>query len=136
MPNYTLVFLEVQTLGVELPIFHDSELIYLLVDSTSLERLSVAQVNGKVRQRSYSKRRTERKVFLTLKVNAGFALMTHWDVVDVDALAKLLDQIPCADRIDVIGALVPMTPRHAVQPLLRAVPFFRFRHTRVLILFK
>ncbi|KAF1006605.1 MAG: hypothetical protein E5299_02121 [Burkholderia gladioli] len=50
-----------------------------------------------VRQHSYSKRCTWRRVHLALNANTGqvhAALMTYQNVADGDALAKLLDQIP------------------------------------------
>ncbi|KAF1014358.1 MAG: hypothetical protein E5299_00816 [Burkholderia gladioli] len=59
-----------------------------------------------VRQHGYSKRRRWRKVHLALNANMGqvhAALMTHQSMADGDALAKLLDQIPRDEQIDVIG---------------------------------
>ncbi|MEX3592596.1 MAG: IS5 family transposase [Burkholderia sp.] len=66
----------------------------------------MAKVNRRLRQHGYSKRRTWRTVHLALNANTGqvhAALMTHQNVDDGDALAKLLDQIPREEQIDVIG---------------------------------
>ncbi|MEX3592112.1 MAG: transposase [Burkholderia sp.] len=84
-------------------------------------------------QRGYSKRRTWRKVHLALNANTGqvhAVLMTHQNVPDGDARAKLLDQIPRAKNKSMSSA-VPTTPSHAMRPLLHAVLFLRFCHARV-----
>ncbi|MEX3591940.1 MAG: IS5 family transposase, partial [Burkholderia sp.] len=104
VPNYTTLCRRAKTLDIELPILRDNEPIYLVVDSTGLKVYGEGE--WKVRQHSYSKRRTWRKVHLALNANTGQvhpALMTHQNVADGDALAKLLDQIPREEQIDVIG---------------------------------
>ncbi|MEX3592373.1 MAG: IS5 family transposase [Burkholderia sp.] len=66
----------------------------------------MAKVNRRLRQHGYSKRRPWHKVHLALNANTGqvhAALMTHQNVDDGDTLAKLLDQIPREEQIDVIG---------------------------------
>ncbi|MEX3592002.1 MAG: IS5 family transposase [Burkholderia sp.] len=102
--NYTTLCLRAKTLDVELPILRDNEPIHLVVDSTGLKVYGEGE--WKVRQHGYSKRRTWRKVHLALNTNMGqvhAALMTNQNVADGDALAKLLDQIPREEQIDVIG---------------------------------
>ncbi|KAF1011729.1 MAG: IS5 family transposase ISBam3 [Burkholderia gladioli] len=92
-----------------------------------------------MRQHGYSKRRTWRKVHLALNANTGqvhAALMTNQNVADGDALAKLLDQIPREEQIDVIGGdgAYDTKPSHAMRPLLHAVLLLRFRNARVLFI--
>ncbi|KAF1017755.1 MAG: hypothetical protein E5299_00347 [Burkholderia gladioli] len=105
VPNYTTLCRREKTLDVELPILRDNEPIHRDVDSTGLKVYGEGE--WKVRQHgAYSKRRTWRKVHLALNANTGqvhAALMTHQNVADGDALAKLLDQIPRDKQIDVIG---------------------------------
>ncbi|KAF1008357.1 MAG: IS5 family transposase ISBam3 [Burkholderia gladioli] len=64
VPNYTTLCRRTKTLAVELPILRDNEPIHLVVDSTGLKVYGEGE--WKVRQHGYSKRRTWRKVHLTL----------------------------------------------------------------------
>ncbi|KAF1018098.1 MAG: IS5 family transposase ISBam3 [Burkholderia gladioli] len=103
VPNYTTLCRRAKTLDVELPILLDNEPIHLVFDSTSLKIYGEGE--WKVRQHGYSKRRTWRKVHLALNANTGqmhAALMTNQNVAKGDALAKLLDQIPREEKINVI----------------------------------
>ncbi|XDJ36358.1 MAG: IS5 family transposase [Burkholderia sp.] len=114
-----------KTLDVELPILRDNEPIYLVVDSTGLKVYGEGE--WKVRQHGYSKRRTWRKVHLALNANTGqvhAALMTNQNVADGDALAKLLDQIPREEQIDVIGGdgAYDTKPCHAAIAARSAIP--------------
>ncbi|KAF1009285.1 MAG: hypothetical protein E5299_01887 [Burkholderia gladioli] len=104
MLNYTTLCRRAKTLDVELPILRDNEPIHLVVNSTGLKIYGEGE--WKVCQHGYSKRRMWRKVHLVLNASTGqvhAALMTHQHVADGDALAKLLDQIPREEQIDVIG---------------------------------
>ncbi|KAF1015285.1 MAG: IS5 family transposase ISBam3 [Burkholderia gladioli] len=64
VPNYTTLCRRAKTLDIELPILRASEPIHLVVDSTGLKVYGKGE--WKVRQHGYSKRRTWRKVHLTL----------------------------------------------------------------------
>ncbi|WP_217591286.1 IS5 family transposase [Burkholderia sp. GbtcB21] len=104
VPNYTTLNRRAQTLEVQLPIVRDGDSIHLVVDSTGVKVYGEGE--WKVRQHGYSKRRTWRKVHLTLDANTGqvrAALMTHQDVADGDVLAELLAQIPAGEQLDVVG---------------------------------
>ncbi|XDJ35988.1 MAG: IS5 family transposase [Burkholderia sp.] len=125
VPNYATLFRRAKTLDVELPIFRDNEPIHLVIDSTGLKVYGEGE--WKVRQHGYSKRRTWRKVQLALNVNTGqlhAALMTNQNVADGDALAKLLDQIPREEQIDVIGGdgAYDTKPCHAAIAARSAIP--------------
>ncbi|XDJ35121.1 MAG: IS5 family transposase [Burkholderia sp.] len=125
VPNYTTLCRRAKTLDVELPILRDNEPIHLVVDSTGLKVYGEGE--WKVRQHGYSKRRTWRKVHLALNANTGqvhAALMTNQNVADGDALAKLLDQIPREEQIDVIGGdgAYDTKPCHAAIAARSAIP--------------
>ncbi|XDJ36158.1 MAG: IS5 family transposase [Burkholderia sp.] len=125
VPNYTTLCRRAKTLAVELPILRDNEPIHLVVDSTGLKVYGEGE--WKVRQHGYSKRRTWRKVHLALNANTGqvhAALMTNQNVADSDALAKLLDQIPREEQIDVIGGdgAYDTKPCHAAIAARSAIP--------------
>ncbi|MEX3592385.1 MAG: IS5 family transposase [Burkholderia sp.] len=125
VPNYTTLCRREKTLDVELPILRDNESIHLVVDSTGLKVYGEGE--WKVRQHGYSKRRTWRKVHLALNANTGqvhAALMTNQNVADGDALAKLLDQIPRAEQIDVIGGdgAYDTKPCHGAIAARSAIP--------------
>ncbi|XDJ35182.1 MAG: IS5 family transposase [Burkholderia sp.] len=125
VPNYTTLCRRAKTLDFELPILRDNEPIYLVVDSTGLKVYGEGE--WKVRQHGYSKRRTWRKVHLALNANTGqvhAALMTNQNVADGDALAKLLDQIPREEQIDVIGGdgAYDTKPCHAAIAARSAIP--------------
>ncbi|MEX3592019.1 MAG: IS5 family transposase, partial [Burkholderia sp.] len=114
-----------KTLDVELPILRDNEPIHLVVDSTGLKVYGEGE--WKVRQQGYSKRRTWRTVHLALNANTGqvhAALMTNQNVADGDALAKLLEQIPREEQIDVIGGdgAYDTKPCHAAIAARSAIP--------------
>ncbi len=104
VPNDTTMCRRAQTLQVQLPIIASGEPLHLVVDSTGLKVYGEGEC--KVRQHGYSKRRTWRKVHLTLDANTGqlrAALMSHQDVVDGDVLAELLDQIQTDEQLDAVG---------------------------------
>ncbi|KAF1018175.1 MAG: IS5 family transposase ISBam3 [Burkholderia gladioli] len=123
--NYTTLCRREKTLDVELPILCDNEPIHLVVDSTGLKVYGEGE--WKVRQHGYSKQRTWRKVHLAHNANTGqvhAALMTHQNVAEGDALAKLLDQIPREEQIDVIGGdgAYETKPCHAAIAARSAIP--------------
>ncbi|KAF1016729.1 MAG: IS5 family transposase ISBam3 [Burkholderia gladioli] len=123
VPNYTTLCRWTKTLDVELPILRDSESIHLLVESTGLKVYGAS--TWKVRQYGYSKRRTWRKVRLSLNANTSqvyAALMTHQDVADGAALAKLLDQITRDKQIDIVGSAYETKPCHAAIAARSAIP--------------
>ncbi|KAF1016698.1 MAG: IS5 family transposase [Burkholderia sp.] len=125
VPHYTTLCRREKTLDLELPILRDNEPIHLDVDSTGLKVYGEGE--WKVRQHGYSKRRTWRKVHLALNVNTGqvhAALMTNQNVADGDALAKLLDQIPREEQIDVIDrdGAYDTKPCHAAIAARSAIP--------------
>ncbi|KAF1015430.1 MAG: IS5 family transposase ISBam3 [Burkholderia gladioli] len=104
VPNYTTLCRRAKTLEVELPILRENEPIDLVVDSTGLQ--VYGENEWKVRQHGYSKRRTWRTVHLAFNANTGqvhAALIPHQNVANGNPLAKLLDQIPREEYIDVIG---------------------------------
>ncbi|KAF1018091.1 MAG: hypothetical protein E5299_00072 [Burkholderia gladioli] len=122
--NYTTLCRRAKTLHVELPILRDNKPIHLVVDNFGLKVYGEGE--WKVRQHGYSKRRTWRKVHLALNANTGqvhAALMTNQNVADGDALAKLLDQIPREEQIDVIGGdgAYDTKPCHAAIAARRAL---------------
>ncbi|KAF1014298.1 MAG: hypothetical protein E5299_00855 [Burkholderia gladioli] len=93
MPNYTTLCRWAKTLDVELPILRDNEPIHLDVGSTGLQVYGEGE--WKIRQHSYSKRRTWRKVHRAFNANTDqvhAALMAHQNVADGDALAEQLGQ--------------------------------------------
>ncbi|KAF1011440.1 MAG: hypothetical protein E5299_01409 [Burkholderia gladioli] len=131
--NDTTLCRRANTLDVELPILRDHEPIHLVVDSTGLKVYGEGE--WKVRQHGYLKRRTWRKVHLALNANTGqvhAALMTHQNVMHCDALAKLLDQMPREEHINVIDGdgAYDTKPCHAAIAAW-SVLFLRFRHARV-----
>ncbi|KAF1017941.1 MAG: IS5 family transposase ISBam3 [Burkholderia gladioli] len=69
VPNYTTLCLRAKTLDVELTSLDNNEPIYRVLGSTGLKVYSEGE--WKVRQHGYSKRRTWRKVHLTLNANTG-----------------------------------------------------------------
>ncbi|KAF1013601.1 MAG: IS5 family transposase [Burkholderia sp.] len=125
VPNYTTLCRRAKTLDVKLAMLRDNAPIHLVVDSTDLKVYGEGE--WQVRQHGYSKRRTWRKGHLALNANTGqvhAALMTHQNVDDGDALAKLLDQIPRDKQINVIGGdgAYDTKPCHAAIAAHSAVP--------------
>ncbi|KAF1012891.1 MAG: hypothetical protein E5299_01046 [Burkholderia gladioli] len=125
MPNYSTLCRRAKMLDVALPILRDNALIHLVIDNTGLK--VYGEGKWKVRQNGSSKRRTWRKIHRALKANTGqvhAALMIHQNVDDGDALAKLLDQIPREEQIDVIGAdgAYDTKPCHAAIAARSAIP--------------
>lgn len=80
-----------------------------------------------MRKHGYSKRRTWRKVHLSMDTKTGqicAALMTHQDVGDGEVLTDRLDQIPADTPIDTIGGdgAYDSKPCHAAIDARGAVP--------------
>ncbi|KAF1017890.1 MAG: IS5 family transposase ISBam3 [Burkholderia gladioli] len=125
VPHYTTLCRRAKTLDVKLPILRDNEPIHLVVDTTGLKVYREGE--WKVRQHGYSKRRTWHKVHLALNANTGqvhAVLMTHQNVADGDALAKLLGQIPREEQINVIGddGAYDTKPCHSAISARSAIP--------------
>ena len=99
-----------------MPRSYTGEPLHLVVDSTGLKLFGEGE--WKVRKHGWSKRRTWRKVHLSMDANSGqicAALMTHQDVGDAEVVPDLLDQIPVDVPIDTIGGdgAYDTTPCHA-----------------------
>ncbi|MDR6500221.1 hypothetical protein J2785_003377 [Burkholderia ambifaria] len=123
--NYGTLCRRAQTLEVQLTIVRDVEPIHLVVDGTGVKLYGEGK--WEVRRHGYFKRRTWRKVHPALNANTGqvrAALMTHWDVADVDVLAELLDRIPEDEQLDVIGGngAYDSKPCHAAIATRNATP--------------
>lgn len=105
VPNYTTLCCRAQTLQAQLPIIRNHASLHFVVDRTGAKLYGADE--RKVRQHSYSKRRTWHNVHLALDASTGqlrAALMTHQDVADNEVLPELLDQIPAEEPICTISA--------------------------------
>ncbi|MCW5320346.1 IS5 family transposase [Verminephrobacter aporrectodeae subsp. tuberculatae] len=150
VPNYTTLSRRAQSLQVVLPALRPSEPLHLAVDSTGLKLYGEGE--WKVRTHGWSKRRTWRKVHLAMDTKTGqicAALMTHQEMGDSEAMADLLEQIPCETPIDIVGgdgsydtkachaqiatrnATPSIPPREGAMPWPQATPGATWRNAAI-----